>query len=225
MAKKRGEKGKAGRGSQKEVWNALAEQWHNFRQKPFPDVEKKLDKFAKGWAPGKILDIGCGNCRNLAPFAENKFECYGIDFSLAMLDWAKEYLQKRKLKATLRRANATELPFPDEFFDYALSIAVLHHLETGDERQQAVLEIKRVLKPGGKAIVAVWNKLQSRFFFKQKDLLIPWKLKGNKYDRFYHLFTALELRRLLSNAGFRVLRGNLFGRNLIFEVQKPQKAL
>ena len=228
MVKKRGKTakrpGKAKTSSQKEVWNALAEQWHQFRQKPFPDVAKRIDSFATGWKPGKILEVGCGNCRNLVLFAKNGFECFGIDFSLAMLDWAKEYITKQKISVNLKRAEAEKLPFPDEFFEYELSMAVLHHLETEDARQQAVLEIKRTLKPGGKAVITVWNKLQSKFLFKAKDMFIPWKVKGRTYQRYYHLFTRWELSRLLKNSGFRILKANTLGKNLIFEVQKPQIA-
>ena len=220
MAKKRGKR--ASSKSQKAVWNALAEQWHHFRQKPFYEIRGKLDGFADEWKPGKILEVGCGNCRNLVPFAKKGFECHGIDFSLAMLDWAKEYLKKHKITIKLKRAEATELPYQDEFFDYIISIALLHHLETEEDRQQATLEMKRVLKPGGKAIVAVWNKLQPRFLFKPKDIFLPWHMKGKSYQRFYHLFTAWELARLLKNDGFRILQGNTLGRLLIFVVQKPE---
>lgn len=48
------------------------------------------------------------------------------------------------------------LPFRDESFDAVLSIAVVHHFATTDRRVQALRELARVLRIGGKLIISVW---------------------------------------------------------------------
>jgi len=204
--------------SQQEVWNAIAESWHSFRQKPQPQIFSVLKKFSDEWKPNKILEIGCGNCRNLIPFEYNDFDCYGIDFSERMLKKAMEYGKKHKLQIKLKQARATLLPFETNFFDYVLCISLLHHLAK-DDRIKALREIKRVLKPNGTAIIAVWNKFQWKFFFKKRDVFIPWHIRNEVHQRYYHLFTPFELKRLLKKEGFKILSHNISGPNLIFVVQ------
>lgn len=203
---------------QQKIWNDIAESWHRFRQKPNPKIGLVMKELAGRWKPGKILDIGCGNCRNLLPFAFNDFDCYGIDFSANMLKGAENFIKKHEMCVKLQAASATKLPFPTNSFPYILSISMLHHLNS-EERQKALREIKRVLKPKGKVLFSVWNKLQFRFLFKSSDLLIPWHVKGVRHDRFYHLFTYWEFRKLLEKASFKILHKNMFGSNLIFVCQ------
>ncbi len=157
--------------NQKEVWDELAESWYNFRQRPFRDISKELNKLIE-LKKGKILDIGCGNCRNLLEFAKKGFECYGIDFSKEMLKQAKKFCDKYKIKVNLNYGLAEKIPYKNNFFDYCLSIAVLHHLE---KREKGLEEIYRVLNKDGIALIAVWNKFPISFFIKNK--YVKWRKK------------------------------------------------
>jgi len=206
---------------QKEVWNSIAEQWYHFRQKPFPDVQKWLEILIKRWKKGKILEIGCGNCRNLLIFTKNDFDCYGIDFSDEMLKNAKQYCKKYNFKVKLKKAIAEKLPFKNESFDYVLYIGVLHHLSTEEKRIKSLKEIRRILKDGGEVYVTVWNKLIPRFIFKSKNYYVPWHIKSKTYLRYYYLFNYFELKNLIKSSGFRIIRSyGIFGKNLIFLVKK-----
>jgi len=205
--------------NQKKVWDSIAAQWYEFRQKPHPQIAAILKDAAEKWRPAKILEIGCGTCRNLLFFSYNNFECYGIDFSTEMLKYAKRYCEKHKIDVKLIKADATKLPFKANTFNYILCISMLHNLDAS-ERKKTLKEIARVLKPEGEAIIAVWNKLQRRFFFSRKDVIIPWHVAGRKLERYYHLFTPFELGRLLKRHGFTITKSNIFGQNLIFVVQK-----
>lgn len=204
---------------QQKIWDSIAESWNAFRQKPVPEIASQLKKLAETWQPGKILEIGCGNCRNLLLFSYNNFDCYGIDFSKKMLEMSEKYCKKHDLNVKLKYGLATEIPFPDSSFDYMLCMSMLHHLNSKD-RIKAVQEIKRVLKFRGKAVITVWNKLQKRFLFREKDILLPWHVKRQVYQRYYHLFTSWELSKLLRKTGFKILQKNIFGRNLVFAVEK-----
>jgi len=186
---------------QEKVWDALAEQWYHFRHQQFRDVGAEL-KDLSALKPGKILEIGCGSCRNLLPFAKQGFQCYGIDFSKNMLKYAREYCKKYNFNVILKKARAEKLPFSDNSFDYILSIATLHHLNR-KEQELAVAEMTRVLKKNGIALVAVWNKFPMSLLVKEK--YITWSVKGKVHWRYYYMFTPLELKRLLKKHGFEII--------------------
>ncbi|MBI2110607.1 class I SAM-dependent methyltransferase [Candidatus Woesearchaeota archaeon] len=204
---------------QQKVWDDISESWHNFRQRP---VQEAIF-YSNHWKPDKILDIGCGNCRNLLPFAQQGFQCYGIDFSREMLEKAHLYAKKHNFKVKLRQAHMEHLPFKENTFDYCISIASFHHIETKQKRKKSLQEMRRVLKRDGYLLLAVWNKLQWRFLFSKKDSFITWHVKRKSYQRYNHLFTYLELKKLVQEAGFQIIKSNIFGRNLIFLLknQKP----
>ena len=203
---------------QQVVWNAIAHSWHNFRNVPI----RKAEDLAVAWKlkTGSVLDIGCGNGRNLIPFLRMGYKGYGIDFSKVMIENAKKLLDKKGLKADLKIGKAEKLPYEDESFEYCLFIASLHHLQ-GLERKKAIFEMRRVMKKGGYALVTVWNRLQPRFLFGKKDRYISWRIKDRIYERYYHLFTYWEFKRFLQESGFEITEtGGIFGKNLDFVVRK-----
>lgn len=190
---------------QRKVWDNISESWSNFRQKPIRNLENL------NWETGKILDIGCGNCRNLLPF--KKLECYGVDFSPKMIENAKKFCKKNNLNVNLKKGNVVKLPFKNNFFDYILSIAVLHHLKNPE---LGIKEIYRVLKPKGQVYITTWNKLQLKFLFKKKETYIGW----GKEKRYYNFISFFEMRRILKKNNFKILKSKLFGKNIEFLIEK-----
>lgn len=202
--------------SQEKVWDGIAEQWHHFRQKPFSDIVVEIENMTKNFRDGKILEIGCGNCRNLLDFAKADFDCYGIDFSSEMLKYAKEYCKKHKIKVKLKKARAEKLPFKKEYFDYILCIATLHHLNK-KEQEKSVKEMNRVLKHGGLAFITVWNKFPLSLFVKEK--YENWTRKGKPHHRYYYLFTVWELKKLIRKYGFKIIKTRV-GKNISLFARK-----
>jgi len=146
-----------------------------------------------------------------------------------MLKLAEKYARKFGFNVELTLADVRHLPYPDASFDRAISVATYHHLMSG-EHQQALTELRRVLKPGGEAFITVWNRCQPRFWFKPREVKIPWRKKGETLYRRYHLFSYGELERLAERAGFEVLKSfpesayrfplKLFSRNICLLVKK-----
>ena len=60
-------------------------------------------------------------------------------------------------------------------FDSVISIAVIHHFSTDQLRIQAIEELKRVTKVGGRILIYVWAFEQHRKFASQ-DVFVPWHL-------------------------------------------------
>ena len=169
--------------NQQEVWNKIAPSWNNFRNQPIDEL-KSLN-----WKKGKILDLGCGNCRNLLQF--KNLECYGIDFSEEMLKEAKKFSKKHNFKVKLKQAEITKIPFKNNTFDYVLAIATLHHLKNPEK---AIKEIHRTLKQNGEAFITVWNKLQLKFILKKQETYIPWKKKDETLQRYYNFISYFQLK-------------------------------
>jgi tRNA (uracil-5-)-methyltransferase TRM9 len=198
--------------NQEQVWDALAESWNNFRQKIYEKEILNLD-----WKKGKLLDIGCGNCKNLIPF--KSLELYGIDFSSEMIKQSKKFSDKYNLKINLKKADMRKLPFKDNFFDYCLSLRSLHHINK-KEGKRAIKEIYRVLKKEGQCFIAVWNKYSNFMFFK-KEVYYSWKQKDKVYYRYYYLYNYFELKKLLKKNKFKIIKsGNFFDKNIKFLIQK-----
>jgi ubiquinone/menaquinone biosynthesis C-methylase UbiE len=186
----------------REVFDEIAESWYRFRH--WSRFTRELEELALRWRKGRLLNIGCAHGPDFLPFKEN-FELWGVDFSVQMLKLAQMYATKFDFEVNLAVANALCLPYPDNTFDWAIAVATYHHIRGDKQRQKAFRELRRVLKPGSEAFVTVWNRWQPGFWLKGKEVNVPWKSGGRILYRYYYLFSYLELYKLLTHAGFRIL--------------------
>ena len=98
----------------------------------------------------RILDAGCGSGPLFAALRDRGAIVTGFDSSTGMLELARRRLGDG---ADLQVADlGSPLPFPDGVFDDVVASLVLHYLE---DWGPALAELRRVLKPGGRLIVAV----------------------------------------------------------------------
>ena len=179
----------------KEVYDSIAEGFYNLRQQP---ITPELKILAEKWKPGLLLDIGCGIGNSTLPFAKRGFQCVGLDISEEMIKLAKKYSEKHKVEIDFKVGNMLFLPFSEKF-NYVISIAVLHHLDSEEKRLKALEETRRVLKPGGETFLTVWHAEKTE----NKDQYISWTRNGTKYQRYYHFFSEQELADLFKKSGFR----------------------
>jgi SAM-dependent methyltransferase len=188
----------------RDVFNRIASGWYNYRH--WTIFRRELEALAKEWRQGLLLNLGCGHGADFLPFSRD-FELYGIDFSDEMLKLARKYAGKFSFQVNLAAADVCSLPYRNEAFDYIISVATLHHLKK--ERQlTAFQELKRVMKPGGAAFITVWNRWQPRFWFKSKEIMVPWRTQNEILYRYYYLFTYGELKRLAEASGLEII--NMF---------------
>jgi tRNA (uracil-5-)-methyltransferase TRM9 len=212
----------------RDAFDQIAESWYRIRH--WPLLRDELDALAARWESGKLLNIGCAHGADFLPFGQ-RFKLWGVDSSGAMLGQGLRYSVKHKLYVHLVLADALSLPFIDDSFDWAISVATYHHVRGRKEREKAFEELRRVLKPKGEAFVTVWNQGQPRFWFKSKEQRVPWRLKENTVHRYYHLFSYGELRKLLIKTGWEIVTVSPensyhfpirnFSRNICVLIRKP----
>lgn len=145
--------------------------------------------------PGdKALDAGCGTGIYTVELAKRGAAVYGVDNSMAMLSSAGAKADKEGLKMDLLAADATALPFRSGSFDMALSVGMLCFTE---DAGKVLLEMNRVLRPGGRIVVGVLNRRSPWALFRR----IKGFFKETVYKR-ARLFTPSQLKAALITAGF-----------------------
>ncbi|KAF3394039.1 hypothetical protein F1880_005571 [Penicillium rolfsii] len=193
-----------------EVYQQIAGHFSATRYKPWPIVEK----FLQGLAPGSVgLDVGCGNGKNLQVNRD-----VFIVASDRSENLAKIAVQHQPHAAVV--ADILHLPHRDAFFDFAVCIAVVHHMSTPARRVDAIAEILRTIKrrsatqPGGRILVYAWaleQKNSRRGWDKgdSQNLMVPWVRRAKPgsgeedqtFHRYYHLYESGELERDIEQAG------------------------
>jgi arsenite methyltransferase len=103
----------------------------------------------------RILDLGCGRGEETLEAAElvgPQGLATGLDLTASMVAKAKKNAESAGLRnATFVTGDIESLPFPDENFDGVISNCVINHAK---DKATAYREIRRVLKPGGRFVVA-----------------------------------------------------------------------
>lgn len=114
--------------------------------------------------PARILDLGCGTgsltlaIKRSIPSAD----VVGVDGDPGVIARAAAKSRRQGIPVDLRFAYAQSLPFDDGEFDVVVSSLVFHHLDP-DVKSEALSEIHRVLRPGGRALIADWGPPRSPF--------------------------------------------------------------
>ena len=114
--------------------------------------------------PGEqVLDVGCGTgtlALEVARHVGTAGRVAGIDPSPQQISRARAKAARR-LPTEFQIGVIEQLPFPDQTFDVVLSTIMMHHLPAPLKRQ-GLAEIARVLKPGGRMIIADFTHKQDR---------------------------------------------------------------
>lgn len=156
-------------------------------------AEAALDLLAP--QPGdRVLDIGCGNARDIAKIAESGGHVVGVDISAGMVEAAKLELERIGVTdVTLLVGDATCLGFPDGSFDKVLCSEVIEHIP---DAPQALREIWRVLRPGGSLVLTTPNKGSwygfERYWVWEKLLGRKWPHPCDEWRNTAELFALME---------------------------------
>ncbi|KZT61574.1 S-adenosyl-L-methionine-dependent methyltransferase [Calocera cornea HHB12733] len=204
------------------VYDSIADHFSQTRYKPWPIIAA----FLASLPPGSMgLDSGCGNGKYLPLDQDGKIMLVGMDRSLGLLAHAQRAGGKGR---EVLRGDALGVFWRHDAFDFAISIATIHHLSTPERRRQAVEALLRSVSVShGRVLIYVWateqDELSKRTIpedperkgKKAQDVFVPWqkaigkgKEKGKEggdqkqevHQRYYHMFEKGELRGLVMQA-------------------------
>lgn len=148
-------------------------------------------------ADGDVLELGCGGGINMEFYAPERItRLAGVDPSPALLDKSRAAAHARGMMADIRAGIGEALPFANAEFD---TVLVTFTLCSVDDQAQVLAEMRRVLKPGGKALFLEHGSAPDDGVRKWQRRIEPvWKRIGGGCHLTHPISTAYE------TAGFRV---------------------
>jgi tRNA (uracil-5-)-methyltransferase TRM9 len=174
------------------TYDHFALHFNETRKAIWSRVGKFLDMIPKY---SLVADVGCGN---------GKYTRYRQDIFVIANDICIPLLDTIEKSSSYDCcvANGLSLPYKAKSFQYAISIAVLHHISDYESRLKFITNIINILEPGGKLLFTVWaleQTIKPKWIYKGNngDYLIPWLDKYTKqtFYRFYHLFSYDEIKQ------------------------------
>jgi len=192
----------------------------------FPSEERIRNLVISHLEGANVLDAGCGNGWLSFCACEKGFNVYSLDIGENETKESSFLFKSKNAYIELTRSSLLSLPFVDSFFDSIMCISVLEHIP---DVEQAILEMKRVLKKGGRIIIVVPNGLTFGLFYdKFVYRLVPTKtILSHVYKTTFSLakhdismlnlhekepighcqeFTLAGIRKLLIEHGFKIVK-------------------
>ena len=185
------------------VYNQIATHFSQTRYKIWPSVKTFLNSLNDD---AYILDAGCGNGKNML---ETQHKFYGIDMSDELLKIAKQKTVNLQNVIGFEQMSIVNMnTIKDNIFDAVMSIAVIHHLTTHNDRINAIKELIRVCKKNGHILFTVWQLENNETYNDGKTIygdkddhnkIILWtdSKTGQVFERFYHFFSFTEIIELV----------------------------
>jgi demethylmenaquinone methyltransferase/2-methoxy-6-polyprenyl-1,4-benzoquinol methylase len=169
--------------------------------------------------PKRMLDLACGTgdlAITIAKITDSVAEITGLDFSEPMLAKAQQKAQAAGKNVAFINGDATNLPFPDGYFDcVGISFAFRNLTYRHVNAAKHLAEVLRVLCPGGRFVIVESSQPENRFVRKLDHLYLRtfvywlgWCISGNRNAYRYlsssaaNYYSAEELKDVLLKAGF-----------------------
>ena len=183
-------------------WDKASVYYENLWQAQLKPAQDKLLHFAKIQPGEKIIDVACGtgltSFRALDATGKNGFVA-GVDISDKMIEIANEAAKKiDKANVKFERMDAEELKVGNDEYDAAICALGLMYVP---DPINALKEMHRVLKPGGRCAVAVWGK-RSNCGWAEIFGIVDKRVSSEVCPMFFNLGNERMLEKSFEAAGF-----------------------
>jgi len=181
------------------LWGRRARDWSEVQEPQSRALYEIVLKALVLTRDTSLLDIGCGSGLFCETTANLGASVMGLDASSAMLDLAR----RRTPRASFFEGEMEELPFVEKTFDVVTALNSLQHVGSP---LQALVEARRVLKPGGKLVIAAWarpEKCEVSKYFLALDELLP--VAASHTPAAFSFSADGMMARLAARAGFAKL--------------------
>lgn len=184
-----------------------------YHRKRAAEHAEKLLHFANAKENQHYLEVGCGNGA-AAIYITKKYHLHvtGIDVDPEQIRCAKERV-KGLTNIHFYVCDATNLPFQDSDFDIVATFGVMHHVSNWIN---ALVEIKRVLKPGGYFIffdlvysrwmAGFWERFVKNYGFPTQEALTSF-IERNRFSTIYSSFSKSFILHRLEAVYYYTLQG------------------
>ncbi len=171
----------------KDYFDEVAQQWDSMREVFFSEAVRENAISVAGVQPGRLAaDIGAGSGFVTEGLIQKGLRVIAVDQSEAMLaEMRKKFADSDDIE--YRVGEAETLPIPDDTVDYAFGNMYLHHVQSPPE---AIEEMVRILKPGGKLVITDLDEHTFDF------------LRTEQHDRWLG-FKREDVQRWFIEAGLR----------------------
>jgi ubiquinone/menaquinone biosynthesis C-methylase UbiE len=170
-----------------------------------------LDLAADLQAGNAVLDVGCGTGTLLLAVAERvgpSGALHGIEPSPEMAAHARQKAEARRVSLEVVEGSADSLPYPPASFDAVFCTLVFHHLPR-PMQEGAIREMRRVLRPGGRAVIVDWQRPKSFARAITSPMFLVYLLHNFGPSR--SPLDVLGVETLMSELGFEGIARHSFG--------------
>lgn len=182
---------------------------HRYAEQPWMHETFRFERFAGQ----RVLEIGVGLGTDHLQFARVGAQMTGIDLTPRCIELTRQRFEHEGLTSDLSVMDAEKLNFEDDSFDVVYSFGVLHHIPS---TENAFLEVRRVLRPGGVFIGGLYSRQSWFYALVRVDRLLSGGWRHESLDDrlarieystgdakpYVRLLKRHELKRMLSDSGF-----------------------
>jgi ubiquinone/menaquinone biosynthesis C-methylase UbiE len=159
-------------------------------------------------AGGRVLEVAPGPGYLSVELARSgKYQVTGLDISKTFVEIAQTRARQANVPVDFRLGNASDMPFADDTFDFIICTAAFKNFT---QPVQAIAEMRRVLKPGGKALIVDLRRDASRADVDRmvKDMGLSWlnalfTQGAFKLMLLRNAYTPGEIRQMVAQTKFR----------------------
>ncbi len=194
------------------AYTELAQRGQNFPTRY--DIEYQISKMLSDYillskinlVDKLVLNIGCFEPLDEIFWVDLVKEWHALDINESVIEMAKRFASEAlplhlysKLKFIV--GDVTNLDLEDESYDVVVSFSTIDHITGKENRLKAISEMFRVLKRGGYLVVTVPNSWDFYYSYHSNKR----QRKGKAIFGYEYQFSPLELKRMLTMSGFKII--------------------